>query len=156
MATAAPLAVISERQQVRRVFAVGTVGVLVAGLATQLLLHREPAPAAVPLAPTEVFSILAEPQQPQDVVAADHLKYSVDPATTRLLGDGYYLAVGLTGDACLVSNGGVDVGCTAFPADHRTTVMQVETPRRLLALVPDGFAAGSAWSPVGRNLLVHD
>lgn len=145
----------AERRQIKVLLVAGTTGVLLAGLATQLVLHREPAPAAVPLAPTEAFSILAEPQQPQDVVSADHLKYAVDPATTRLLGDGYYLAVGRTGDACLVSNGGVDVGCTAFPADHRTTVMQVETPDRLLALVPDGFVAGSAWSSVGRNLLVH-
>ena len=140
--------------------------VLVAG-AVAVSAQQADGPPGSPLAPAAAFSVLAAPQQPTDIIDNDRMRHIVRPETTRLLGESplgtAYLAMGRTGDACLVTMpaDGTDLvpeaGCSSWPTDRNEVALLTEGPRGGgVALVPDGYEAGTDWRTVSRNLLVKE
>ena len=151
-----------------RLLVLGSIAVVAVGLSTQALLaHADRAPAPAAEQPRAAFAVLDAPQTARDVVGYDRLRYSVDPATTRYLGEGplgtYYLGVGLTGDACLITTATVDgslaadAGCTSLTTGARGVVLEAKGPGVAeVALVADGYDVPAGWHAVSGNLVVRD
>lgn len=150
-----------RRRQVRALLTAGSVAVVAVGLVTQVVLHRGDRPAPEPLAPGAAFSVLDRPQEARDVVPAGTFDHTVRAGSTRYLGTTargrFFLGVGLTGDACLLSVADVaEAGCTPFPADRETVVQELRGQDGSGArLVPDGFVPPAGWEAVSENLLVR-
>jgi len=114
------------------------------------------------VAPETVFAVLSAPQQPQDVVVVEELRYWVDPETTRHLAEGYYLGVSLTGDACLITTREerdalvAEAGCATLTGAGNGVVLESDGPGvDDVALVVDGFEPPESWPAVGPNLLAR-
>lgn len=147
-----------------RLFVQGSVAVVAVGLITQVVLAGGGRPDPVPLEPAKAFAVLADAQEPRDVVGDEELKYAVRPETTRYLGDGpqgsRYLGVSLIGEACLITTdaeGAADVGCSTFPAVTASVVLEdQDSDGEDVALVADGYRPIDGWHAVGPNLVVQD
>lgn len=150
-----------RRRQLKVLLGVGTAAVVVAGIGTQLLLHRSPEPAAPALAPSTAFSILAAEQQPADHLDVPDVQYAVDPSTTRFLAENaqgkHYLGISPTDLVCLYTlDETLSAGCTQMPSSTDRVVLTSEGPRDAdLELVPDGYVPREGWTAIGPNLLVR-